>query len=104
MSNCGSCKHWDENAAKRDWRLRINLTLLPGEEESHRYQADTPLQQRTARAEQQYGRCSKIGLLNEFDEISEDDLPLAFTKDASEYKADLYTKAEFGCVLYEEKC
>jgi hypothetical protein len=29
--------------------------------------------------------------------------PLAYVQDASDYHASLYTRAEFGCVMHEEK-
>jgi hypothetical protein len=102
--SCATCKHWlSDQGEQYDWRVRIRLTLLPGESQEDRWEHDSPYEQRAARVERSYGLCKKIDLLDSYDEVSEDELPLAFTKDGSDYKANLYTRAEFGCAAHEPK-
>lgn len=93
--------HWKPKGEADDWRVRINLTLRPDEDEATKNKHDSPHQQRVVAAEKQYRRCTKLNLLDSWDAIPEEDLPVAFTRDASDYQADVYTKAEFGCVLHE---
>lgn len=96
---CGGCKHWEQTDT--DWRLRLDLKLNEGETQENKYDIDGPYQERVRRAEQKFGRCNKITLLDSWEEHDENNLPVAFTRDASDYQADLYTKSEFGCVLQE---
>ena len=79
MKNCATCRHW----------------MKP---EDACYQ------------KQQLGKCTKAKLLYEcyaFDSLGNYILDeefknnLAFTADASDYHAELLTKAEFGCVQHE---
>lgn len=76
--NCGTCVHWTPPSMRTDYR---NVFRGPV-------------------ADKQYGVCEAVKLASEYDEAPEP-LPLAVTKDGSDYKADLHTLAEFGCVLYE---
>lgn len=87
---CGSCKHWVE----RDDYSNIGLDYRPEDREDG-YKARVTAQHE---ADKLYKRCAVITLGNEVDR---DNLPLAFTLDASEYVANLMTQATFGCVLWE---
>lgn len=89
---CGGCKHWDRDGIRNDWRFSIRLDNAPGETQK---QAD----ERSMEAEALFGKCNAIPLLDSYEKI--DTIPLAFTQDASDYRADLFTQATFGCVLWE---
>ena len=82
MNQCQNCKHWD----------------LTG----NRYQIPEGL-----------GCCVRITMLwDAFTWTEEEDKPvfkeehkytLAFVQDGSDYKANLYTRPTFGCVMWESK-
>lgn len=82
MNNCGACKHW-ENPDQRYSEV--------------------------------WGSAGKCNRLKMYEEVSEwrdingvkkdcwKDGEIAFVEDASSYSANLYSKPDFGCVLWEEK-
>lgn len=83
MVNCGACKHWkrrDEDFAEvvgyggRDWNAA-----------------------EVSEADRLYGHCEKIDM----GPVDLEELPLATVMDGSQYRADLFTRAEFGCALGE---
>lgn len=96
---CGTCKHWEQFDV--GWRIDLSLTLIEGETEATKYAVGSPYQERVRLAEQSYGKCSLISLLHGYEDVDESELPLAFTKDGSDYQAYLHTREEFGCVLQE---
>ena len=63
------------------------------------WEIDVPIEKQVDRT---YGMCRHITLASEWAEAPNPP-PLAVTKDGSDYKADLYTQATFGCVEYESK-
>ena len=83
--NCGNCKHWGLD-----------------DEYGYMYKNFPMLQ-----------KCMRIELLDDCyewnrkgDEVTykiKDETMLAFTQDASSYRADLITKAEFMCNMWERK-
>lgn len=75
---CGDCVFWERPEQRTDF------TNIWRDNES----------------DKQYGRCREITLGDGYEEAP-DPLPLAVTKDGSDYKADLFTRADFGCVLHE---
>ena len=97
--NCGTCKWWgwkerdDEGNAQTvyfyDW------WDLDTEEDKARYR-------RAVEIGAKYGLCERIASMPEKDELLDEDIP-AFTMDGSRYHSELTTRADFGCVLYEEK-
>lgn len=78
MSRCESCVHW-KNPWDDDPFDHVGSDLLadPGDEP-------------------RWGTCQLIGLAEFGEKVT---LP-AFTKDGSDYVADLHTRADFGCVLW----
>lgn len=75
QKRCGSCAHW---ASRSDF-----LNLWAGEG-----------------ADREYRRCGIVPLADSYEDAP-DPLPLAVAKDGSDYKADLFTLADFGCVQWE---
>jgi hypothetical protein len=83
MNHCATCKHWgeayfvDEDSAV----LRVrHCEAVP-----HVWAATS------------WDKQGNEVLLEQYKET------LAFAADASDYRADLYTKAEYGCPMWEEK-
>jgi hypothetical protein len=99
---CRTCTHWKPPPFD-DWSLSIRLTRLPDEAAGDEYHWDSAHNERVRRAEQQYGQCQAIGLLDSDEAYEERALPPAFTQDASNYRAALYTRAEFGCTMHEAR-
>lgn len=76
VGNCGACRHWDTGAeAKRIQRVRTELS---------------------GKDAQRYGTCRAVTL-------GYTDSAVAFTQDGSDYMADLHTREDFGCVLFEPR-
>ncbi len=90
---CSTCRHWtpDDNR----WSKRIHVRIEGPYTEAKGAESD----RREAEVERLYNRCSGVP------EIPDgwDQPPLAYTMDASEYSATLFTQADFGCVLHEPK-
>lgn len=84
MNNCKTCKHWTQS------------------KDDYYHTADNKT-----------GRCAKVNLIDSdaFDENEETyemefvckTGALAFTSDSDGYAACLYTRADFGCVMHEQK-
>ena len=74
MGKCGTCLNWKPPTKRNDFSSLPNDLL--------------------------YGLCMKIEMSESGVEELENP-PLAVTLDGSYYKADLFTRAEFGCVLHE---
>lgn len=83
MGNCENCTFWKPPS------LRTTF------EQIFRWDPD-----KDKRADTKYGMCRRITLASEWDDPP-DPLPLAVTKDGSDYKAELYTLPTFGCVEFE---
>lgn len=79
MSTCGTCKHWKPPLERTGFR------------QVYTHEADIT-----------YGECGLITLAFEYEDAP-DPLPLAVTKDGSDFAADLLTQPKFGCVLWEAK-
>ena len=95
MGTCGTCKHWRPPGERNDFSQTVALySTVDATDEDRK-----ALRQESDEADQTYGLCQGIPM----GPIEEKPLPLALTMDASEYQADLFTQAEFGCVLFEEK-
>jgi len=90
---CAGCKHWDTEEIRSDWRFSIRVKNLPNET---RAQAE----ERARQIEVSFGLCKAITLQNSYETST--DVPVAFTQDGSDYRADLFTQATFGCVLWEK--
>lgn len=76
-TSCKTCKHWSD-----PWSVE-QFTFTPSD-------VDEPVR---------WGTCTRIGLVDRHDHVGGD--VLAFTRDASDYIADLHTRDDFGCVLWE---
>lgn len=87
MNRCKTCKWWDRSEVDIDYPPDYAILGL--------------------------GHCTKAVRLWEAIEWDEDnerrffkpgyDEQLSFTQDGSQYRADLYTRPDFGCVHHEEK-
>jgi hypothetical protein len=88
MRACRSCRHWEHP------RSDFTQTVEPAFGES-----TTETWKAAGEADQTYGSCLKI----QMGPALLDELPLAICMDGSQYKADLFTQAGFGCALWEEK-
>lgn len=86
---CGTCKHWTTIAAQDNPGWGPHLSLAEG--------LDQKQINRTT------GLCGAIELVDDSSVSKIEVMPLAFTQDASMFQADLWTQAEFGCVLHEPK-
>lgn len=101
MSNpsCETCRHWH----KPDSRTGFGDAVYISPSGEHPF---TPADYRVARERQQeadrlFGECEVINLEAGTDLTVDSPLPLAVTRDGSDYRAHLYTQASFGCVLHE---
>jgi hypothetical protein len=70
---CGSCTWWEQ---RTDFKTVYNEDV-----------------------DQKYRRCEIVPMAEPY-ETPPDPLPLAVAMDGSEYRADLYTLADFGCVQW----
>lgn len=83
--NCGTCAHW----VRRDqYEAGHSLGLGKCKAAIHLYEATDWLELP--------GNDYVNAIRPEYADT------LAFTQDASDYRADLLTKPEFGCVMYKE--
>lgn len=80
------------------WRASIRLKPLDGEDP---YGEEIEARQHAAEA--RYGECQTIDLLDTYEAADADSVPVAFTKDGSDYMASLYTRDDFGCTLWEAR-
>lgn len=91
MSACVSCKHWTPPAERDDFRTAVSF-----------HYGDKPYQPGLVdKTDMLYGECRAIIIQIEWD--PDEPVPLATTRDASDYKATLYTQSTFGCRMHEEK-
>lgn len=80
MKTCATCRHWEKYDEKSDWWC--------GDENVERPHGRSP--------------CNRITMIgDEARPVPKEEL--AHVQDGSQYAAVLYTKAEFGCVLHDEK-
>jgi hypothetical protein len=75
---CASCRHWLPPDGRTDYRNLFSGGIT----------------------DRLYGLCYAIDLADSY-EPAPDPPPLAVTKDGSDYEADLFTQAEFGCAMWE---
>ena len=91
---CETCKFWKRPEYRTAYNNAVRYrysSLERWEEASERSDRDDTL----------FGLCMKIQM--GVDLPMDRPTPLATTMDGSGYRADLFTRAEFGCVLWEEK-
>lgn len=81
LFRCGSCKHWIPPERRNDFK---SIWKDDGE------------------TDKKYGICTLIELGDSYQDPPTP-LPLAATKDGSDYRADLFTQPSFGCVLWEPR-
>lgn len=96
-ARCVTCLHWLKPSERTDFRDVVNYHD-PSARETGDYE---PARRREDEADKRFGRCQRINLEAGVDLPMEQEPPLALCRDGSEYKADLYTQATFGCVLWE---
>lgn len=92
---CGTCKHWVEY---NGWRDPVNIHALGPEPD---YDAQSKEQERVSGL---YRQCQAIEANPEVYFTPGEalpPLPKAVAIDGSAYMADVFTQAEFGCVLWE---
>lgn len=91
MSTCGTCAHWREPDGWYGSELRAEG-------------ADDPLEWDHAASvalNRLYRPCQRITMPDWSERLTPETAPIAYTMDGSEYRADLMTRAEFGCGLWE---
>lgn len=77
MNRCASCRHW-----RNPWEpTSIAEGHLPEEQRSR------------------WGTCDLIQLPGYGEDVGE---AIAFTADGSDYRSDLHTRDDFGCVLWAD--
>ena len=81
VGDCGSCQHWHN-----PW------TDEPRDDYVSASSVDEPAR---------WGTCDGVGLIDRHERVPGD--VMAFTRDASDYVADLHTRDDFGCALWVEK-
>lgn len=93
MNTCETCTHWLRPEQRTGFTHVI--TVYPDGYHAARLKAESDA------ADRLFGQCRAINLTTDV-QVSEP-IPLAVTRDASEYQADLYTQATFGCAMWEPK-
>jgi len=84
---CGGCLHWVRD--RTDFVMVVE-TLPPWNDEQ---------EAEASRRDLLYGRCEAISM----GPVSTPTDPLAVAMDGSGFRAEIYTLAEFGCVLFKGK-
>lgn len=90
-ATCATCRHWTPPSE----RVRYPNALTyysPGN-----WQAGLDA---TQAADLLYGECRAITLCDDLEMGTPP--PLATARDGSDYRADVYTQAEFGCAMWQE--
>lgn len=95
-TRCSTCRHWDYSSAHESWRL-----LIEPDYQRHPVRSDEAEEEQLRALEEPYGICSAITLRPSEEDFTGDKPVLAFTLDASAYKADLFTHRDFSCAMYE---
>ena len=93
---CGSCKHWTEYDGYRD-PVQVHYDL------ERNYETFKVINEEVNRGDR-WRKCRGVEENPErtmVDGKLVEPIPLAVTRDGSDYLADLLTQAEFGCVLWE---
>lgn len=80
-ATCETCTHWKRYADVDDWDLRDIA-----------WSVEDPIS---------WGHCQLIGLHDTYGGKVEGGVR-AYTRDGSEYRADLFTRSDFGCVEHAE--
>lgn len=94
MNTCAACRHWTPPTERTDFGTAVTIRSA-----ADHYDADASAAAHEAQAEadKTFGICKAIDLC----ELAHGEpVPLATTRDASDYIATLYTQAEFGCALW----
>lgn len=101
MSDCGSCKHWDQEVAQSSYRDPVGIEYpwdggRPSDAEFDR-------QERVRhQIGSRFGHCTAITQGWDHTEAEAAGLR-AVAWDGSEFRADVYTRDDFGCVLHEPR-
>lgn len=90
---CGTCVHWQKPDGWYGSDLRAAGSDVSDETWDHAASVALNLL---------YRPCQRIKMPDNYSEkFTPDSAPLAYTMDGSGYRADLLTRAEFGCALWE---
>ncbi len=101
MNNCKTCKFWNLSAGYPDWYDDEDGETSVDEARPRAYaqfdgdDGDLP-RWKAARDRHRWGFCKRISMA-----VDDPDKTLAFVQDASNYRADLHTAGDFGCVHHE---
>ena len=90
MSHCKDCKYWELETWPTEKPNEVNRCAYP----KQLWNASEWVELEDV---DEFGR-DGIRVINELNKNT-----LAFVQDGSDYKANLYTRAEFGCVVFVEK-
>lgn len=92
MNHCKTCAHWLPNTERADYSTVVHYLRRHGEDYDVAYE-------RNEQDDQLFGQCRAINLGEDLD--PDQPAPLAVTQDGSNYRAELFTQAEFGCVMWK---
>ena len=90
MNHCKNCKYWEEETWPSDKPKEVNRCAYP----KQLWNASEWVELEDI---DKFGR-EGVRVINELNKNT-----LAFVQDGSDYKANLFTRAEFGCVAFMEK-
>lgn len=93
--SCASCRHWTPPKSRDDFGHAV--TISPAQYGDAALSAAA--REAQDEADKTFGICKAIDLC---DLTLGDPIPLASTRDASDYIATLYTQAAFGCAMWAE--
>lgn len=95
MNKCATCVHWKKPGEREDFYSVVEYNY-PGQQDKETYARYLAKGEEAGKI---YGLCIKNTMHLELG--LDDELPLAVTMDGSQYQANLFTQAEFGCVSHE---
>lgn len=103
-NTCRGCAHWEPmNFAKVDdpegekWVRFADGHVLTEDEEYSEPIYDSNVKLDAGTEAVPWGHCTKV------DELSASPTAKFYVQDGSDYRADLYTRHDFGCVEWERK-
>lgn len=94
---CASCKHWDQETLRTNWKGALSITSRTKQgAQALTYDERDELAQRVSL---RFGRCNAIR--EGWDVPPEEAETVRIVAwDGSEYRADVNTRDDFGCVLH----
>lgn len=98
IGNCENCTFWQPPSQRMNFADVVSVDPYEEDRKARNY---GPAVNRQMEIDKMFGLCRHITMKPRLG--MDDPPPLAITLDGSEYMADLYTQATFGCVEFESK-